>query len=101
MNEDIEALKLYEVILMLYFPKKQAVDTPTPNDTEEEEEHEEQIQRIENNYTPFLMELYPKSNKIKLFYKPLVDELDDKINDYHEHKRKYNVIYNGVFLGLT
>ena len=47
------------------------------------------------------MELYPKTNKIKLFYKPLVDEMDDKINDYHEHKRKYNVIYDEVFLGLT
>ena len=40
--------------------------------------------KIETNYTPFLMELYPCTNKIKLFSKSLIDENDDEINRIHE-----------------
>ena len=78
----------YDVILMLYFPKMVKPQTPTPGDSDEEDDYQQQLETFENNYTPFLMELHPKSNQIKLFFKPLVDENDEDIEDNHNGKRK-------------
>lgn len=35
------------------------------------------------------MELYPRTNKIKLFSKPLVDDQDEYFSGVHDGKRKY------------
>jgi len=37
---------------------------------------EEQQEKFQNQYTPFLVEMIPKGNSVKLYYKPLLDDAD-------------------------
>jgi len=91
MAQEIQSLTRYDVILMLYFPKMQAsTPTPTPDDESQYStpngEDAEEAARIKREYTPFLMELYPRTNKIKLYYKPLIDEQDETVAENFDNK---------------
>ena len=35
------------------------------------------------------MELYPRTNKIKLYYKPLIDETNEQVEENFDNKCKY------------
>ena len=91
MKQEIESLTRYDVLLMLYFPKKmQSTSTPTPGEDESEYStpQGDNDAIYDQEYTPFLMELYPRNNKIKLYYKPLVDETNEEIEENFDNKRK-------------
>ena len=93
MQQEIQSLTRYDVLLMLYFPKKMTVTpTPTPDDESEySTPNGDEATRYDQEYTPFLMELYPRTNKIKLYYKPLIDETNEAVEENFDNKRKYSI----------
>jgi len=75
MRKEAESMADKDLIVMLYFPKMLSGDDKEDTDL------------IQSCYTPFLMELYPRSNKIKLYYKSLVaSDEHEEIHDNHEKK---------------
>ena len=77
----------YDKVLMLYFPskkKEEKTPTPTPTGRSSASGTEEDF---DDDYTPFLIEMDPKEQKVKIYYKkPLIEPEE---NDWLIKKCKF------------